>query len=154
LDSKTLSPHTLLKSIELIISKLNSKETSIRYIASHMIIKFKIEQAKQNLIHRIKDKETLNCNGTMSYALSHLNCQNNLIDIFEILATQSYESKCHAYNILSEQEFEFTKNDIHKMKQILKTVEQDKTKNQILDDETFEMIKDGFEGFEEYLSEQ
>jgi HEAT repeat protein len=150
-DSQTLNIETRDISIELIIRKLNSKDATIRYIASHMIIEFKIEQAKQKLIERIKDAETLNFNGTMAYALEHLNCQNNLKDIFEILATQSYESKMHAYNILSEQEFEFTRNDIIEMRQILRTVEKNKAKNQIFDDETFEMIKDGYEGFEQYL---
>jgi HEAT repeat protein len=152
--SKSLESNTGQKSIELIIDKLNSNEPSIRYIASQMIIEFKIEKAKQKLIERIKAKETLNSNGSMTYALSQLDCQNNLVDIFEILATQSYESKMHAYNILSEQEFNFTKNDIFEMKQIMKYVEESKKENQIFDNETFEMIKDGFEGFNEYLKEE
>jgi len=150
IDSKTLDSNTRKKSI---IEKLNSEDASIRYIASHIIIKFKIEQAKQKLIERIKDADTLNNNGTMTYALGHLNCQKNLKDIFEILATQSYESELHAYNIMGEQEFEFTKNDIYEMKEILNRVGKNKEGNQILDDETFQMIKDGFEGFKEYLNE-
>jgi HEAT repeat protein len=129
--SKSLESVTSQKSIELIIDKLSSNEPSIRYIASNMIIEFKIEKAKQKLIKRIKAKETLNSNGSMTYALSQLDCRNNLKDIFKILATQSYESKMHAYNILSEQEFNFTKNDIFEMKQILKYIEENKIVNQI-----------------------
>ncbi len=153
IESKTLEAISRQKSIQLIINKLDSKDAAIRYIASHMIIEFKIEEAKQKLIERIKDSETLNYNGTMTYALEHLNCQHNLKDIFEILATQSYESKIHAYNILIEQQFEFTKEDIFEMEALLKKVEQNKIKNQIFDQETFEMVQDGYEGFREYLNE-
>ena len=142
------------KIVELIIQKLDSKETSIRYVASSMIAQFGIQEAKDKLIQRILDEDTFNNNGTMSYALWHLNCKDRLVEVFSILATQSYESKCHAYNILCEQEFEFTRDDLEKMKQILKLVALNKTKNQIFDSETFEMIKDGYEGFKEYLNEQ
>jgi len=79
IDSKTLGKSDKDRSIELIIHKLDSKKTSIRYIASRMILTFKIERAKEKLIKRILDKETFNSNGTMTYALSHLNCQNYLV---------------------------------------------------------------------------
>lgn len=154
IDSQSLDSNTKQKSIDLIINKLNSKNPTIRYIASHMIIEFNIEQAKQKLIDRIRDEDTLDYNGTMTYALSHLSCQNNLKEVFGILATQGYESKCHAYNILSEQTFEFSRNDLEDMRKLLEEVEQNKTKNQIYDDETFNMVKDGYEGFKDYLTEQ
>lgn len=152
IDSKTLDSETRQKSIKLILEKLNSKNASIRSIASHMIIEFQLEQAKQKLIERINDRDTLNNNGTMTYALSHLNCQNNLKDVYKILATQSYESKIHAYNILSEQEFIFGKNDLIEMRELFHFVMKNKEVYQILDDETFEMVRDGFEGFQEYLN--
>jgi len=139
------------KSKKYIIAQLESKNSSIRHIASMMIIRFEIHEAAQMLIKRILDKDTLNSNGTMAFALEDLNCENYLLQIFKILATQSYESKCHAYNILSEQEFIFTKNDIVRMKEILDYVDQNREENQIFEDETFEMIKDGFEGFNTYL---
>ena len=136
------------RSIDLIISKLDSNDTSIRYIASHLILTFKIEKAKNKLIERILAKETFNSNGTMTYALYHLNCKSNLADVFRILATQSYESKMHAYAILSEQEFEFSKDDLSEIKSIW-----NKTKSQELEKETFEMIADAYNGFMAYINE-
>ena len=152
IDSKTLEKLDKDKSIELIIHKLDSKETSIRYIASHMILTFKIEKSKEKLIKRILDKDTFNSNGTMTYALSHLNCQNYLVNVFEILATQSYESKMHAYNIMSEQTFEFTEDDLNKMKNIWNQFEESTKRNKDLDEETIELVKDGYEGYVSYLN--
>lgn len=148
-----LEPSDKAKSIKYIINQLASRDSSIRYIASLMIIRFDIQDAVEPLIGRILDKDTKNSNGTMAFALEDLNCENHLVRIFEILATQSYESKCHAYNILSEQEFIFMKEDIHEMKRILNNVEQNQEENQIFDNETLEMIKDSYEGFEQYLIE-
>ena len=154
IDSKTLGKSDKDRSIELIIHKLDSKKTSIRYIASHMILTFKIERAKEKLIKRILDKETFNSNGTMTYALSHLNCQNYLVNVFEILATQSYESKIHAYSIMSEQTFEFTEDDLNKMKNIWNQFEKSTKRSKDLDEETIEMVKDGYEGYVSYLDKQ
>jgi len=119
-----------------------------------MILTFKIERAKEKLIKRILDKETFNSNGTMTYALSHLNCQNYLVNVFEILATQSYESKIHAYSIMSEQTFEFTEDDLNKMKNIWNQFEESTKRIKDLDEETIEMVKDGYEGYVSYLYKQ
>ncbi len=151
IDSKILRKADLENIVNLIIDKLNSLDGQGRYIASHLILTFKIDSAKDRLIQRILDNDTMNNNGTMTYALGHLDCRNNLVDVFKILATQSYESKCHAYNILCEQQFEFTENDIQEMKTILKWVELNKEGNQIFDLETLEMIQEAYEGFELYL---
>ena len=113
-----------------------------------MILTFKIEKAKQKLIERILNKETINSNGTMTYALYHLNCKSNLVDVFKILATQSYESKMHAYAILSEQEFEFSRDDLSEINAIWNT-----TKSQELEKETFEMIEDAYSGFIAYIND-
>ena len=112
-----------------------------------MILTFKIEKAKEKLIERILNKETFNSNGTMTYALYHLNCKSNLVDVFKILATQSYESKLHAYDLLSEQEFEFNEKDLSEISSIWNEV-----KSQELEKETFEMIQDAYNGFISYLN--
>ena len=147
-ESSQLNLADKKRSIDLIISKLDSNDTSIRYIASHLILTFKIERAKHKLIERILAKETFNSNGTMTYALFHLNCESNLADVFRILATQSYESKMHAYAIISEQEFEFSKDDLSEIKSIW-----NKTKSQKLEKETFAMIEDAYNGFMGYINE-
>ena len=142
------------KITEFIIKKLNSDDVSIRYIASSMIIQFQIELAKDKLIERILDPDTLNSNGTMSYALSHLNCESKLVELFKILATQSFESKNHAYNMLSDQIFKFTREDLTEIEQIwLKTKMQPK-ENQIFDDETLNMVQDVYESFSAYLESE
>jgi len=130
--SKNLSSVDKIESTELIISKLNSDDTSIRYIASHMILIFKLESAKQKLIERILNIDTFNSNGTMTYALQHLDCKSNLVDVFKILTTQSYESKMHAYAILSEQEFEFSEEDLNQLTTIWNQVKSEQTKSQNL----------------------
>ena len=116
-----------------------------------MILTFKIEQAKQKLIERILNIETYNCNGTMTYALYHLNCKSSLVDVFKILATQSYESKMHANSLLSEQEFEFSEEDLNQISFIWKKVKSTQAKNQELEKETFEMIEDVYKGFISYI---
>lgn len=136
------------RSIDLIINKLDSNDSSIRYIASHLILTFKIEKAKHKLIERILAKQTFNNNGTMTYALYHLNCKSNLVDVFRIPATQSYESKMHAYAILSEQEFEFSNDDLSEIKSIWNN-----TKSQELEKETLEMIEDAYNGFMAYKND-
>ena len=147
-EGRNLSLADKTKSSDYIISKLDSNETAVRYIASHMIITFKIEKAKQKLIERILNKDTINSNGTMTYALYHLNCKSNLVDVFKILATQSYESKMHAYAILSEQEFEFSKDDLSEINTIWNT-----TKSQELEKETYEIIEDAYSGFIAYMND-
>ena len=146
-----LDPTEKNKTTRFIVDQLKSHESWVRFIASKMIIKFHIEDAVEPLIGRILDSDTKNSNGTMAFALGHLNCKNQLVKIFEILATQSFESKCHAYNLLCEQEFLFSEYDIHEMYKILKLAEQNKEKNQIHDNETMEMVKDGYEGFAKHL---
>jgi hypothetical protein len=153
IELRVLDEGTSQQSIDFIIDQLNSKDASKRFVASHIIAEFKIEEAKEKLIERIKDIDTVQHNGTMAYALEHLNCKNHLMEVFEILATQSYESKMHAYSILCEQEFEFTREDIIEMKQMFESVKVNKEANQIFDEETFEMIKDGYQGFAEYLKD-
>ena len=136
--------------IEIIIDKLDSKDIGDRYIASHMIIEFKLFEAKSKLIERILDPDTRNSNGTMTYALEHLNCANNLVDIFKILATQTYESQWHAYNVLNEQIFEFTSEDLDHLEHIWEEVQTRQIEGQIYEKAVMEMIKDAYIGFINY----
>ncbi|MFT6337381.1 MAG: hypothetical protein ACJATI_004144 [Halioglobus sp.] len=153
-DSKILKCIDLTKTQILLINKLNSDDGQIRYIASHIILTFKLEEAKNKLIERILNKNTYNHNGTMTYALGHLNCSDNLVDVFKILATQSYESKLHAYNILSEQEFEFTEGDLSDLTEIWNKLKSNQDGKSKLESETFEMIRDAYEGFIKYIEEK
>ena len=131
ISNSSLDPNDKDRSVKYIIEQLNSRDTSTRYIASLMIIQYEINDAAEMLIKRILDADTLNSNGTVTFALEELDCKHHLVEVFEILATQSYESKCHAYNILSAQEFIFTKDDLIQMKRILEDAIQNRTANQI-----------------------
>ena len=153
-DSKILASTDRTKTLDLIIEMLNSDDGQIRYIASHLILNFKLEEAKDKLIERILDKNIFNHNGTMTYALEHLDCSNNLAEVFNILATQSYESKLHAYNILSEQEFEFTIEDPNELTNIWSELVLHQNGKNKLESETYEMIKDAYEGFIKYLADK
>jgi len=102
------------------------------------------------LIKRILDSDTMNSNGTMTYALGELDCKHDLVSIFRILTTQSYESKCHAYDILSEHEFEFTPDDLNMMTRIWNGIKLEPKETQNFDTESLKMMKDVYDGFLEY----
>jgi len=130
-----------------IVQQLSSSKAIIRDIASFMIIEFRIQRAKQKLIERILSPDTENYNGTMTYALSHLSCKNELVKVFRILTTQSFESKMNAYAILSEQEFEFTEDDLDQMKALWETFISRPEQYFAIDEGTVEMVRDVYEGF-------
>lgn len=136
---------------QFIINQLSCQEPQKRYIASSMIIEFQIQEAKYKLIERILCSETENYNGSMTYALSHLNCKNELVKVFRILTTQSFESKMHAYAILSEQEFEFTEGDLNQIQQLWQYFSSDPEKHNVIDAYTVEMVRNVYEGFIAYM---
>ena len=57
-------------------------------------------------------KENINYNGSLVYALTELDCSHKLRELFEILFYHGYEAQVHAYNILCDQTFEFSRQDI------------------------------------------
>lgn len=151
IEGKNISKIEKDKIQSFIANKLESSDVRKRYIASSMITEFELQAIKSKLIKRILDKETLNDNGSMTYALGHLNCEDDLVSIFKILATQSFESKNHAYNILCQQIFQFGKEDILKLEEIWNRFRMNPKEHFALDDETIAMVKDGYEGFKSYL---
>lgn len=154
IENRELEPKKAEDIRKYIVDQLNSDEDYVRYISSLMIIQFKIESAKSKLIERILDSNTLGNNGSMTYALLHLNCEDKLVDVFRILASQTWESKNHAYTILSEQIFEFSRSDLYNLDKIWNDVLANQTKNQIYDSETLEMIENAYLGFKTYQTDE
>jgi hypothetical protein len=96
-------------------------------------------------------KENHNNNGTMVFALESLDCSQKLKEIFKILFFETYESKISAYAILSDQPFDFTKEDLIEIKQMWGYCKQHPEKCPFYDDiETREMMQDAVDGFMSY----
>ncbi|WP_426492721.1 HEAT repeat domain-containing protein [Hymenobacter sp. 102] len=69
-------------------------------------------RAIEPLLAAIRTPNTRGYNGTLVYALQTLDCRHHLKELFEILFYQGYEAKQMAMQVLEEQEFEFTTEDL------------------------------------------
>ncbi len=95
---------------------LENESYDLRRLAALSLREIGNSSAVEPLLHNIFAKERINQNGTFVYALMALDCSKNIKEIFQILFYQGYEAKYHACEILEEQEFEFTRQDIHDIK--------------------------------------
>jgi hypothetical protein len=138
--------------IDFLKSLLRDDNSKIRNRAALVLAEIKDNSAVEPLLNAIFKKENHDYNGTLVYALEALDCSQKLKEVFKILFFESYESKLHAYNILSEQEFEFTKNDLIEIQNMWSEYKNNPDKHQPYDDEeTKEMIQDMVDGFMWYL---
>lgn len=101
---------------DFLISLISNTDPKIRNNAALAIEELKIEKALEPLLESIFKEENKNYNGTLVFALSSLDCSQNLKDIFRILFSYAYEAKMSAISILDEQSFEFTKQDLLEIK--------------------------------------
>lgn len=104
--------------VDFLISLIALDDSSIRNRAALALKDIKDNRAIEPLIIAISKKANLNYNGTMVYALESLDCSKKLTEIFQILFYQGYEAKWSAYTILSEQIFEFTKDDLYEIQKM------------------------------------
>ena len=135
--------------IDFLLNLLSSNEMRIRNAAALAIRNLQDSKAIEPLLVSIFNPENKDYNGTMVYALQTLDCKNNLVDIFKILFYESYESKIVAYAILEEQTFEFSREELLKIKAMWGEIENNS--NELYDKETMLMMKDAYEGFISYL---
>lgn len=91
---------------------LGNSRNRTRNIAALRLKEIGDNRALEPLLAAILKKENINYNGTLVYALSGLDCTHKLCELFEMLFYHGYEAKLGAYNIISEQIFEFTRQDI------------------------------------------
>ncbi|MBP7283744.1 MAG: HEAT repeat domain-containing protein [Leptospiraceae bacterium] len=101
-----------------LISLLSSKNPLTRNEAALALKDRQENSALEPLLAAIFKKENHGYNGTMVYALESLDCSKKLKEIFQILFYETFESKMSAYSILTNQEFEFTKQDLLEIQQI------------------------------------
>ena len=99
-----------------LLTLLEFDNSGIRSRAALALRDMADSRAVKPLIAAIRKPANHNYTGTMVYALETLECGNYLKEIFEILFYESYESKVSAFNILDEQEFEFTRGDLYAIK--------------------------------------
>ncbi len=138
--------------VEFLISLIALDNSSIRNRAALALEDIKDNRALEPLLTAIFKKENHNYNGTMVFALESLDCSQKLKEIFKILFFETFESKISAYAILSDQIFDFTKEDLIEVQQMWDDCKQHKVKCPCYDDiETREMMQDAVDGFMSYL---
>jgi len=139
--------------VDFLKSLLADDDSKIRNRAALVLGDIKDNSAVEPLLKAIFKKENHDYNGTLVYALEALDCSQKLKEVFRILFFESYESKLHAYNILTEQEFEFTKSDLKEIQNMWNEYKNNPDQHQLYDDqETKEMIQDAVEGYMWYLN--
>ena len=136
--------------VKYLIGLLEIEHVKKRNIVALALRDLKENKAIEPLLKSIFKPENKNNNGTMVYALQELNCKDKLVDIFKILFFQGYESKLLAYNILDEQTFEFSKDDLNEIQRMWKEYNRNTDK----DEETIKIVKDAYDGYIEYLNEK
>jgi HEAT repeat protein len=138
--------------VDFLIKLIDQENPNIRNRAAIVLEEIKDNSAVEPLLNAIFKKENYNNTGTLVFALEALDCSQKLKEVFKILFFESYESKLHAYNILSEQEFEFTVNDLIEVQNMWNEYNNNPEKYQLYDDEeTKEMMQDAIESFMWYL---
>ncbi|MRX47128.1 HEAT repeat domain-containing protein [Pedobacter puniceum] len=139
--------------VDFLISLIALDNSGIRNRAALALEDIKDNRALEPLLTAIFKKENHNYNGTMVFALESLDCSQKLKEIFRILFYETYESKISAYAILSDQIFDFTKEDLLEIQNMWDDCKQHPDKCPCYDDiETREMMQDAVDGFMSYLN--
>ena len=138
--------------VDFLISLLSLDNSSIRDRAALALEEIKDSRAVEPLLNSILKKENHNFNGTMVFALESLDCSKKLKDIFRILFFESYECKISAYEILFDQVFDFTKDDIIEIQKMWDYCKSNPEKCPNYDDaEIRKMMQDAFDAYIGYL---
>ncbi|MFD2245406.1 HEAT repeat domain-containing protein [Pontibacter ruber] len=135
-----------------LLSLLKSKDPILRNCAALALKDMKDNRAVEPLLESIFKRENHKYNGTMVFALEGLDCSQNLKEIFKILFYESYEAKISAYEILSEQEFEFSEEDLHEINQMWADIKLHPKKCPNYEyEEVPNMIQNAVDGYMSYL---
>ncbi len=103
------------KATNVLISLLDNEDSEIRDRAALVLEDLKDNSAVDPLLTSIFKKENHYYNGIMVFALKSLDCSKRLKEVFRILFYESYVAKMGAEEILSSQEFEFTRKDLQEI---------------------------------------
>jgi len=140
--------------VEFLITLLDLNDPAIRNRAALALRDIKDNRALGPMLEAICKKENNNFNGTLVYALESLDCSKNLKDIFKILFYESYEAKISADKILSNQIFDFTKQDIIEIKQMWEDCIMHPEKCPGIDDEETKLfMQESVDGFKNYIDD-
>jgi len=136
--------------VNFLIALLDLDKPGIRNRAALALEDIKDNRALEPLLKAIFKNENHNYNGTMVFALESLDCSEKLKEIFQILFYESYEAKISADAILSDQKFEFTKQDLVDIQEMWEDCKLHPEKCPAYQDSK-EMIENAVEGFMCYL---
>jgi len=115
-----------------LINLLESENPSTRNTSALKLRVLKDNRAIEPLLKAIFKVENKEDNGTLVYALQTLDCKHKLVELFKVLFYQGYEAKVMAHQILDEQIFEFTKNDLLEIRKMWKAINQN---NKVIEDD-------------------
>lgn len=105
------------KNIDYLLGLLDHQNSKVRNVVALTFRKNKFNEAIDSLLSAISKEENRGYNGTMVYALEELDCSHKLCELFDILFVESsWEVKYHILTILDKQTFEFTEDDLMKIK--------------------------------------
>lgn len=138
--------------VDFLISLIALDDSGIRNRAALALNEIKDNRALDPLLKAIFNKDNHNFNGTMVYALESLDCSKKLKEIFKILFYESFEAKISAYSILSDQIFDFSKEDLFEIQQMWEDCKHNQFNCPGYDDiKTRSMIQNAVDGFIAYL---
>ena len=138
--------------VDFLISLLNLDNSGIRNRAALALEEIKDSRAVEALLIAIFKKENHDYNGTMVFALESLDCSKKLKEIFRILFFDTYEAKISAYEIVFDQVFDFTKEDIIEVQKMWDSCKSNPEKCPNYDDDvTKKMMQDAFDAYIGYL---
>jgi len=140
--------------VEFLISLLESENPITRNGAALALEQIGDNRAVEPLLKAVFKKENHGCNGTMVFALESLDCSSKLKEIFKILFYETYEARMSAESILSEQVFEFTRDDLNEISEMWQDCQLHSEKcPEIENDEVRISIQNSVDGFLAYLKE-
>ena len=138
--------------VDFLISLLSLDNSGIRNRAALALEEIKDSRAVEPLLNSIFKKENHDYNGTMVFALESLDCSKKLKEIFRILFFETYEAKISAYEILFDQTFDFSKDDIIEIQKMWDYCKSNPEKCPYYDDEeTRKLMQNAFDAYIGYL---
>lgn len=112
--SQSIIKHHRNIAFKAFVQLLQSKKSYVRDNAALGLRKLKDDRAIPFLLSAIHKPENKHFNGTLVYALEVLDCKNIFLTLIDLALHGDYEVQCHALNILREQGFTVTKEEIEK----------------------------------------
>ncbi|PML82126.1 hypothetical protein BCT69_01940 [Enterovibrio norvegicus] len=100
------------------IECLGSKNDKIRNAAALSLRDLSDNRSTVHLFEGVLNPIDPNRCGTIAYALETHDCSYDFLNVFRILFYSNYECKWSAHNILNEQEFLFSEDDLLEVKRM------------------------------------